>query len=477
MTSLYLGLRYLFKKRLSYLAIVGVALSVGTLFVVMSVMRGFEKELRAVIRGYLSDIRVESPTREIAGMGDWQSVRARILEEIPQVEAVAPFIESQALLRVPQLDHTSTVMFRGMDPELEPDVSEFGSHYLKHSSLEALNRVYIDENEAETPAVFIGSEMARQLSLHHYIYEMIAEGLEGELREESLALMEEIRTETGWTEAVEKVEELTRLLAEAGHPRLAGLIQANRGRVLRDEVVLMTATEDLRRRLKKFVVAGVFHTGRYDYDSSVVLVSLESAKDFLDSRGHVSGVNLKLTDYSDAPAVQSQLAERGYVSNTWEDQQRSFLEAVQMERVLMAIVLSFVGVLAGFCIFAILITSVYEKRHDIGTMKAVGYTSRSIAAIFMVTGGAIGVVGALLGVAGGFGFISRINEIADRIEALTGWTPFPSDVYYFTEIPVDLSPLTPIIMGLGALFLSLAFSILPALKAARMDPVETLRWE
>jgi len=477
MTSIYLGFRYLVQKRLSYLAIVGVALSVGTLIVVMSVMRGFEKELRSVIRGYLSDIRVEEPMEGMAGMRDWESVRSDILEYVPHIEAVAPFIESKALLRLPGMERTWTVMFRGMDPHLEGDVSEFGSHYLEHGTLDGLHRVYVDENEAEVPSVFVGSEMAKQISPHYQLYQYLSEQLEGELKEKSLEIMGAVRESTDLETAGEKIRLLALLLEEAGRRDLAGIVIANMEAARRDEVVIMTATGDMRRRLRKFTVGGVFHTGRHDYDSGVVLMSLDSAQGLMDADESVSGVNLRLTDYGFAGEVQARLRDLDYRAMTWEDQQRNFLEAVQMERVLMAIVLSFVGILAGFCIFAILIMSVYEKRHDIGTMKAVGYTSRNVGTMFLVTGGLIGLLGALLGVAGGFGFISRINEIADRIEALTGWTPFPSEVYYFTEIPVDLSPAAPIVIAVGALICSLVFSILPALKAARMDPVQTLRWE
>lgn len=477
MTSIYIGLRYLFKKRLSYLAIIGVALSVCTLIIVLSVMRGFEVELRSVIRGYLSDLRVESPTGEITGMGEWQSVREEILG-IPHIKEAAPFIESKALMRIPGADRTQAVIFRGMEPRLEIGVSDFGSHYLEYGSLDVLQRNYIDENEAEIPSVLIGDELAKQISFHHQFYEHLKEDLDGELRKKALSLMSAIRESRRLPEGRDRASELISVLAGAGKGELATLAAANKEELVRDEIVLMTASPDFRRRLRKFAVAGVFHTGRYDYDSGVVLMSLEAAQGFTDSGGNVSGLNVRLEDYyRTAPSVRRQLVQRGYMARTWEEQQRNFLEAVQMERVLMAIVLSFVGILAGFCIFAILITSVYEKRHDIGTMKAVGYTSLNVAFIFLVTGGAIGVIGTSLGIAGGYGFLMNINAIAEQIESLTGWTPFPSDVYYFTEIPVDFSALTPIVTGVGALLCSLAFSILPAAKAARMDPVETLRWE
>ena len=97
--------------------------------------------------------------------------------------------------------------------------------------------------------------------------------------------------------------------------------------------------------------------------------------------------------------------------------------------------------------------------------------------VFLFDGAAIGIFGAAVGVIGGLLFSYNINPIADFIERLTDWTPFPEDVYYFTEIPVDRGPLAPILIATGAILCSLVFSVLPALRAARLDPIQTLRYE
>lgn len=474
-TPLFLGLRYLFRKKLSYLAIIGVMLSVGTLIVVMSVMVGFEKELRSIVRGYLSDITIKPVSGGLARFQNWEQARDDIIS-MEHVKAVAPYIEGPGLMRIPRYDYMQHVAFKGMDPELESAVTSFGDTFIKNGDLSALDNTYMDDNNARVPACIIGSEMAKQWSIHYQLCQKISKELDGELKEEVLKLMYAIRDAETLDEGQNLLRQAIFKLGSAGEENLASTLSANVKNALRDEIILVTATGDLRRRLKKFVVAGVFHTGRYDYDSGVVLLSLDSAMAFLASDGAVTGLNIKLDNYEFAPVVKNKLNQK-YIARTWEDQQHNFLEAVKMEQTLMAIILSFVGMLAGFCIFAILIMTVYEKRRDIGILKALGFASSDVATIFLLNGSAIGVIGAALGAIGGLTFAYHINEIAGVIERWTGWTPFPQDVYYFTEIPADRGIFVPLIIAIAAIMCSLVFSVLPAIKAARMDPVQTLRYE
>ncbi|MFW6457515.1 MAG: FtsX-like permease family protein [Planctomycetota bacterium] len=470
----FLGFRYLLRKKLSYLAMIAVAVSVGTLIIVMSVMSGFERELRSVVRGYLSDITIKPVSGGLHSFKNWEEERERVLD-LEHVVAAAPQVKAPALLRVPRQDDMSQVIFRGMDPELESGVTDFGDDFVQNGSLDALNRTYIDDNEAELGACLVGSEMARQWSPHHQLYLRLSEELTGPEKDRVLELFNSVREVPTLSESRQKMQEVIAELSDI-RPDLARLVALNAERALRDEIVLVTATGHLRRRLRKFVVAGVFNTGRYDYDHGVVLLSLDSATRFIKSDGAVTALNVKLDDYDHAPDVKKQLPAE-FKAQTWEDQQRNFLEAVHMERTLMGLILSFVGLLAGFTIFAILIMTVYEKRRDIGILKSVGYTPQYIATIFLVDGGAVGLIGAILGATGGLLFAAHINSIADFIEEMTGWTPFPQDVYYFTEIPADTGLLMPVVIAAGALTCSLIFSVLPAIKAARMDAVDTLRFE
>ncbi len=162
---------------------------------------------------------------------------------------------------------------------------------------------------------------------------------------------------------------------------------------------------------------------------------------------------------------------------TWKQERKTFLEAVEMERFLQGLIMSLILVLAEFFIFVIITTMVYEKRRDIGILKAVGYTPGQICLVFLTCGLAIGLIGAALGVGGGVLFAENINAVRDFVRETIHFDPFPPNVYYFTEIPAYVGFLTPAITAGGAVICSLLFSLVPAIRAAGMDPVETLRYE
>jgi len=162
---------------------------------------------------------------------------------------------------------------------------------------------------------------------------------------------------------------------------------------------------------------------------------------------------------------------------TWEEYDPAFMEAIAMEQFLQALILSLILVLAEFFIFALVSTMVSEKRRDIGILKAVGFTSRQVSTIFLVIGLSIGVLGGALGVGGGLLFAHNINAVREFIKRAIHFDPFPPSVYYFTEVPSHVTLGSVVAVGGGAILCALLFSILPAVHAARMDPVRTLHYE
>jgi ABC-type lipoprotein release transport system permease subunit len=162
---------------------------------------------------------------------------------------------------------------------------------------------------------------------------------------------------------------------------------------------------------------------------------------------------------------------------TWEEHDRVFMEAVAMERFLQALILSLILVLAEFFIFALVFTMVSEKRRDIGILKALGFTSRQVSTVFLVIGLSIGVFGGLFGVGGGLLFAHNINAIREFVRWTIHFDPFPPQLYYFTQVPSHVTADSVIFVGGGAVLCALLFSIVPAIHAARMDPVRTLHYE
>jgi len=244
--------------------------------------------------------------------------------------------------------------------------------------------------------------------------------------------------------------------------------------------VLVTVKDWDKISVKPFILGGKFQSGMYDFDKTFVYIPLEAAQQLVGSPDSVTGLSIGLDDYWYANEVRDELQKMlgsAYYVQTWEDARKTFLRAVELERRVMAIILFFLMIVAAFCIMAILRMIVFVIAKDIGILKAVGATQGGIMGIFLFNGFIVGVIGSAIGTCLGLGIALRINWLEQYLYGITGWRPFPPEVYYFNEIPVVINPWSMGIIAGIAIALSVIASVYPAMKAARLDPVEVLRYE
>lgn len=236
-----------------------------------------------------------------------------------------------------------------------------------------------------------------------------------------------------------------------------------------------------------FTIVDFYESKMSEYDSNFVFVpiaQLQRMRGMIDPQSGLASVNsiqIKLKDGADLDVVRDQLRKvfpaDMYAVSTWRDKQGPLLSAVEMEMSVLNILLFLIIAVAGFGILAIFFMIVVEKTRDIGILKSLGAGSTGIAGIFLGYGLFLGLVGAGAGLALGLAIVLNINSIRAGVEWCTGQRVFDPSIYYFFKIPTVINPFTIAWIIAGAVAIAVASSVLPALRAARLHPVEALRHE
>ncbi len=225
-------------------------------------------------------------------------------------------------------------------------------------------------------------------------------------------------------------------------------------------------------KMKKFRIAGFFQAGMYEYDSSLAFIDLRVAQDFFNYGDAVTGIEVRTDNIYNAREIADRielLLQPPYYAQDWMQMNRNLFSALKLEKIVMFIILTLIILVASFNIVSNLIMTVIEKGREIAIMKAMGARSRGIMSIFMIHGLVTGITGTVAGAAGGY--------VLCRLLKTYKFISLPGDVYYLSYLPVKLNLFDFVVVPAAAVLISFLATVYPSWQAAKLDPVEQLRYE
>jgi lipoprotein-releasing system permease protein len=425
--SLFLALRYLKPKRtflsiITLISVLGVTLGVTVLILVISVMTGFDRELRQKVIDFDAHILVSS--EDI--LRDWRSLKTKI-DNTPGVVATAPYIQGPVIVEFQ--NHRLAPMIRGIDPAQEEKVIPLHK-FVKQGAL-----------DLEGESTVIGIELARKLQVH----------LGDKLTVYSPGNLGQI------------LDEIKKLENAKGDEEKKAIGQ------LRDVILP-----------KELTVTGIYETGHYVHDAEFLLVPLYVGQELYNLSDALHGITVKTDNPYSAERVKESIEsflEPPEFAQTWIDMNKQIFEAIRLERNVMFFIVFFIVVVAAFGIMSTLITVTVQKRREIGIMKALGANISQIVWVFLGQGTVVGFFGTLTGLGLGMTLIRYRNGVARWLASTLHIEIFPREVYQFSEIPAQVVPHDVAIICISAFLICSIAALIPAYFAARLDPVKALRYE
>ena len=388
---------------ISRVSMLGIALGVAALIVVLSVVNGFQVEVRDRMLGLVPHLSV---LQRAGSLANWQATWAALQANpalAAEVRGVAPAVLSDALLGRGSLLRGAAL--RGIDPALEGAVSPV---------VAALPPQLLATLEAGKQRVILGHELARALG--------VKEG---------------------------------------------------------DSVVVLRPGSQGAPRMTPLQVAGTFNAGHFEFDNTLALLHWQDAANLAGLTG-VNALQLQLRDPLKAPqlarAVQAQLGY-GLAVRDWTQVNRNWFESVQLQRRMLALILTLIVAVAAFNLVSTLVMTVTDKRAEIAILRTLGASPRSVMWIFVVQGLLAGLVGTLGGVALGLLIAHHLDWLVPALERLLGTTLLSPSVYFIDHLPSlprasDVVPVAAVSLGL-----SLLATLYPSWRASRLKPAAALRGE
>ena len=407
-----IGLRYTRAKRrnhfisfISLSSMLGVAVGVMALITILSVMNGFERELRHRILGMTAHANVQAKDGVLQ---DWSALLPQLTGQ-PHVLGAAPFVRTEAMATY--AGYVNGVVVQGVLPDQEPKVSFIGEK-MEEGSLDALRPGEF--------GVILGIGLARSL-----------------------------RANVG--------DKVTFISPQP----------------------VATAAGNIPRS-KRFTVVGIFEVGAQEYDTTLAIMHMEDAARLFRLGSGVSGIRLKLDDIFDArqigEKVQGALGGDFDVVD-WTREHVTFFQALKTEKVMMFVILTLIVAVAAFNIVSTLVMVVTDKQADIAILRTLGLTPRSVMGVFIVQGVVIGLIGTLLGSTLGVWLATHLQSLLKWLEEALRFKILDCRTYYICEAPSDMHWADVTVIAVVAFLLTLVATIYPALRAARTQPAEALRYE
>lgn len=391
----------------------GIMLGVATLIIVMAVMNGFRTELLDRILG-LNGHLIMNPIG--APLNDYETLSER-LEKVEGVQIAIPLVEGQALVSG-VIDNGTGALVRGLREKDIKRVTTIADGVANPKGTGQGRGTLDDFDTAEGAA--IGYRLADSLGLQ-----------------------------------------------------------------LGDDITLISPKGDVTPfgvtpRIKSYPVNAIFDVGMSEYDSSFVFIPLEEAQLYFNKEDGVDVIDIYVDDPDAVDEYRQPLevaAQRQLFMSDWRQRNASLTSALDVERNVMFMILTLIILVAALNIISGLIMLVKDKSHDIAILRTMGTTRGAVMRIFMITGSAIGIVGTLVGFLLGVLICAYIKEIQDFVTWVTGSNPWDPTVRFLSDIPARMDMNETLWILAMALALSFLATLFPAWRAAKLDPVEALRYE